>query len=51
MLTTATVLETGKGNFDIAIALSVILLALMFAVNFFLTRVQQREQLRWRKVS
>ena len=27
MLTTATVLETGKGNFDIAIALSLILLA------------------------
>ena len=51
VLTTATVLETGKGNFDIAIALSVILLALMFAVNFFLTRVQQREQLRWPKVS
>ena len=27
MLTTAMVLETGKGNFDVAIALSVILLA------------------------
>jgi tungstate transport system permease protein len=51
VLTTATVLETGKGNFDIAIALSVILLALTFAINFFLTRVQQREQLRWPKVS
>jgi tungstate transport system permease protein len=51
VLTTATVLETGKGNFDIAIALSVILLALMFAINLFLTRVQQREQLRWPKVS
>jgi tungstate transport system permease protein len=50
VLTTATVLETGKGNFDIAIALSVILLALTFAINFFLTRVQQREQLRWPKV-
>jgi tungstate transport system permease protein len=51
VLTTATVLETGKGNFDIAIALSLILLALTFAINFFLTRVQQREQLRWPKVS
>jgi len=51
VLTTATVLETGKGNFDIAIALSVILLALTFAINFFLTHVQQREQLRWPRVS
>lgn len=51
VLTTATVLETGKGNFDIAIALSVVLLALTFAINFILTRIQQREQLRWPKVS
>jgi tungstate transport system permease protein len=51
VLTTATVLETGKGNFDIAIALSVILLALTFAINFVLTRIQQREQLRWPKPS
>jgi tungstate transport system permease protein len=51
VLTTATVLETGKGNFDVAIALSVILLTLTFAINFFLTRIQQREQLRWPKVS
>ena len=51
VLTTATVLETGKGNFDIAIALSVILLALTFAINFFLTRIQQQEQLRWPRVS
>ena len=47
VLTTATVLETGKGNFDVAIALSVILLSLTFAINFFLTRIQQREQFRW----
>ena len=47
VLTTATVLETGKGNFDVAIALSVILLSLTFAINFFLTRIQQRKQLRW----
>ena len=51
VLTTATVLETGKGNFDIAIALGLILLALTFAINFFLTRIQQREQLRWPKLS
>ena len=51
VLTTATVLETGMGNFDIAIALSVILLSLTFAINLILTRIQQREQLRWPKVS
>lgn len=50
VLTTATVLETGKGNFDIAIALSLVLLALTFAINFFLTRIQQREPLRWPKI-
>lgn len=50
VLTTATVLETGKGNFDVAIALSLILLALMFAINLVLTRVQQREQVRWPRV-
>ena len=42
VLTTATVLETGKGNFDMAIALSIILLALTFLVNWALTRIQQR---------
>jgi len=42
VLTTATVLETGKGSFDIAIALSVILLALVFGVNYLLTWIQQR---------
>lgn len=51
VLTTATVLETGKGNFEIAIALSVILLSLTFAINFILTRIQQREQRRWPKPS
>ena len=43
VLTTATVLETGKGNFDIAIALSVILLAITFLVNWALTLIQQRK--------
>lgn len=42
VLTTATVLETGKGNFDVAIALSLILLLLVFAVNYLLTWIQQR---------
>jgi tungstate transport system permease protein len=42
VLTTATVLETGKGDFDVAIALSVILLVLVFGVNYLLTWIQQR---------
>jgi len=42
VLTTATVLETSKGNFDIAIALSLILLAITFLVNWALTAIQQR---------
>ncbi|MBI2458743.1 MAG: ABC transporter permease [candidate division NC10 bacterium] len=42
VLTTATVLETSKGNFDLAIALSVILLLLAFSVNYLLTWIQQR---------
>ncbi len=41
-LTTAMVLETGKGNFDVAIALSILLLALVFLVNVALTSIQQR---------
>ena len=44
MLTTATVLETGKGNFDVAIALSVILLLITFLVNWALTWIQQRRR-------
>jgi len=42
VLTTATVLETGKGNFDVAIALSAILLLITFMVNWALTWIQQR---------
>ncbi len=41
VLTTATVMETGRGNFDTAIALSIILLLLSFGVNWVLTRIQQ----------
>jgi tungstate transport system permease protein len=44
VLTTATVLETGKGNFDVAIALSVILLGVTFLVNWALTWIQQRRR-------
>lgn len=51
VLTTATVLETGKGNFDIAIALSLILLALAFALNSALTYIQQRDRIKWPSLS
>ena len=44
VLTTATVMETGKGNFDIAIALGIILLLLAFFVNLILTQIQQRQR-------
>ncbi len=44
VLTTATVMETSKGNFDIAIALSIILLLLAYLINFILTHIQQRER-------
>ena len=44
VLTTATVMETGRGNFDVAIALSAILLLLAFLINYLLTRIQQRER-------
>jgi tungstate transport system permease protein len=42
VLTTATVQMTRMGQLDMAIALSVILMALIFAVNLVLTWVQQR---------
>lgn len=44
VLTTATVMETGKGNFEVAIALSLVLLGLAFGVNYLLTVIQQRER-------
>ncbi|MGD1153163.1 MAG: ABC transporter permease [Syntrophales bacterium] len=44
VLTTATVMETGKGNFDIAMALGIILLLLAFFINAVLTQIQQRER-------
>jgi tungstate transport system permease protein len=42
--TTAIVLEVSRGQFAAAIALSFILLALIFLVNVILTTVQQQEQ-------
>ena len=44
VLTTATVMETGKGEFDVAFALSIILLVLVFLVNYLFTLIQQRER-------
>lgn len=41
-LTTAMVLETGKGEFGVAIALSILLLTLVFGINWALTTIQQR---------
>ena len=42
VLTTAIVLETRKGAFDLAIALSLILLGLAFVANFVMLRLQGR---------
>ena len=44
VLTTAIVLETSRGEFASAIALSIILLSLAFLVNFALTTLQQRRK-------
>lgn len=44
VLTTATVLEVSKGNFDIAIALSIILSLLAYVTTLGLTLLQQRHQ-------
>ena len=44
VLTTATVMEVGRGNFEVAIALSFILLAASLGVNYVLTVIQQRER-------
>jgi tungstate transport system permease protein len=42
VLTTAIVLENSRGEFAVAIALSIILLILAYLVNLFLTWIQQR---------
>ena len=44
VLTTATVMETSRGNFDVAIALGIILLLLAYVINAILTHIQQRER-------
>lgn len=43
VLTTSVVLETHMGNFDVAIALGLILLTMSFAVNLALTFIQQHK--------
>ncbi|MGB9835198.1 MAG: ABC transporter permease [Candidatus Saccharicenans sp.] len=48
VLTTAIVQETRMGNFRSAIYLALILLALSFAVNWFLTSLQQKGVSRWK---
>lgn len=42
VLTTAIVLETSKGNFEIALALGGLLLLITFLINWALTWIQQR---------
>ena len=44
VLTTATVMETGRGNFEVAIALSIVLLLLAYTINLILTHIQQKER-------
>ncbi len=43
VLTTAIVLETRQGDFSLALALGVILLALAFTANLILLRLQGRD--------
>ena len=43
VLTTAVVLETRKGNFELAIALGVVLMGLTFLANFVMLRLQGRD--------
>jgi len=44
VLTTAIVQEVGKGDFGLAIALGIILMALVYLVNLVLTIIQQRSK-------
>jgi tungstate transport system permease protein len=44
VLTTAIVLETNRGEFENALALGILLLALTFLVNYALTWIQQRSK-------
>jgi tungstate transport system permease protein len=45
VLTTAVMLEVSRGDFAVAMALSIILLVLIFIVNAILTSVQQQEKM------
>lgn len=47
VLTTATVQMVRMGNFEVAIALVIILLVLTFGVNIILTFIQQKEGILW----
>ena len=42
VLTTAIVLETRQGNFDLALALGIILLGISFLANFVMVMLQGR---------
>ncbi|MFL5513560.1 MAG: hypothetical protein ACJ8BC_08735 [Gemmatimonadales bacterium] len=42
VLTTAIVTETGRGNLSVALALGLMLLAVAFGVNIWLTVIQQQ---------
>ena len=42
VMTTAIVLETGKGNFNIALALGIILLSISFFVNYIVHYIQEK---------
>ena len=44
VLTTATVLEVGRGNFDVAVALTAVLLVFTYSVNLTLTVLQQHRR-------
>lgn len=44
ILTTSIVMEVSKGNFDIALALSFILMTIAFGITFLLTILQQRKK-------
>lgn len=44
ILTTSIVMEVSKGNFDVALALSFILMTLAFLITFCLTFLQQRKE-------
>jgi len=49
VLTTAIVLETRSGHFDVAIALSMILLSLTLLINVGMTRIQ-KENVAWNRI-